>query len=190
MIRATPVRWFARLLSGKDFPFSLRRCNRQSEGQHWPFMKEPVADRPASIGAVREAFVKGREPPPARMFARLASYRWLVVGTVCIGALMGQVDSSITQLLLPRLELEFNAKLSTVSWVAVAYLLAMAAFLPIFGRLADLMVQVNTGGDPTSTLLQNCATDSSKFFLLTSASQIVTTFNQIGTVLSQLRVAK
>ena len=37
-------------------------------------------------------------------------------------------------------------------------------------------VQVNTGGDPTSTLLQNCASDSSKFFLLTSASQIVTAF--------------
>jgi len=57
-------------------------------------------------------------------------------------------------------------------------------------------VQVNTGGDPTSTLLQNCAgspgkyPDSSKFFLLTLSSQIVTTFNQIGTALSNLRVAK
>ena len=51
-------------------------------------------------------------------------------------------------------------------------------------------IQVNTGGDPTSTLLQNCASDSSKFFLLTSASAIVTTFNQIGTALSNLRVAK
>jgi Flp pilus assembly protein TadG len=51
-------------------------------------------------------------------------------------------------------------------------------------------VQVNTGGDPTSTLLQNCATDTNKFFLLTSANQIVTTFNQIGTALSNLRVAK
>ena len=48
----------------------------------------------------------------------------------------------------------------------------------------------NTGGDPISTLLRNCATDSSKFFLLTSASEIVTTFNQIGTALSNLRVAK
>ena len=55
--------------------------------------------------------------------------RWLVVGTVCIGAFMGQVDSSITQLLLPRLELEFNARLSTVSWAAVAYILAMAGAL-------------------------------------------------------------
>jgi hypothetical protein len=38
--------------------------------------------------------------------------------------------------------------------------------------------------------LQNCATDPSKFFMLTSASQIVTTFNSIGTALSQLRVAR
>ena len=50
-------------------------------------------------------------------------------------------------------------------------------------------VQVNTGGDPTSTLLQNCASDASKFFLLTSSTQIVTTFNQIGTALSNLRLA-
>ena len=51
-------------------------------------------------------------------------------------------------------------------------------------------IQVNTDGSPTSTLLQNCATDSSKFFLLTSASEIVTTFNQIATNLSKLRIAK
>src|SRR5262249_31011103 len=56
-------------------------------------------------------------------------------------------------------------------------------------------IQVNTGGDPTSTLLQNCAgspgkyPDASQFFLLTSANQIVTTFNQIGIELSRLRVA-
>ena len=50
-------------------------------------------------------------------------------------------------------------------------------------------VQVNTGGDPTSTLLQNCASDAGKFFLLTSSTQIVTTFNQIGTALTKLRLA-
>ena len=49
-------------------------------------------------------------------------------------------------------------------------------------------VQVNTGGDPTSTLLQNCASDPSQFFLLTSSSQIVTTFDSIGTALSNLRL--
>jgi Flp pilus assembly protein TadG len=55
-------------------------------------------------------------------------------------------------------------------------------------------IQVNTGGDPTSTLLQNCASNTpgttDHFFLLTSASQIVTTFNQIGTNLTQLYIAK
>ncbi len=51
-------------------------------------------------------------------------------------------------------------------------------------------IQVNTSGDPTSTLLQNCASGPDKFFLLTSANQIVATFNTIGTNLSQLRVAK
>ncbi|HZT25464.1 MAG TPA: pilus assembly protein [Pseudolabrys sp.] len=51
-------------------------------------------------------------------------------------------------------------------------------------------IQVNTDGDPTSTLLQNCASSSDKFFLLTSSNQIVTTFQQIGTNLSKLYVAK
>jgi Flp pilus assembly protein TadG len=57
-------------------------------------------------------------------------------------------------------------------------------------------VQVNTSGDPTSTLLKKCAgspgkyPDADKFFLLTSASALITTFDQIGTELSNLRVAK
>src|SRR3984893_14047897 len=86
-----------------------------------------VAPGPASIAALRAAILRGSEPPAAAIFAQRGSYRWLVVGTVCIGAFMGQVDSSITQLLLPRLESEFDARLSTVSWVAVAYLLAFGS---------------------------------------------------------------
>jgi hypothetical protein len=51
-------------------------------------------------------------------------------------------------------------------------------------------IQVNTGGDPTSTLLKNCASDSTKFWELKTSSAIATTFQQIGTNLTQLRVAK
>jgi Flp pilus assembly protein TadG len=51
-------------------------------------------------------------------------------------------------------------------------------------------IQVNTGGDPTSAVLQYCASSSDKFFLVTSASQTVSAFNSIGTSLSKLRVAK
>ena len=50
-------------------------------------------------------------------------------------------------------------------------------------------MQVDTSGDPVSTLLQSCASDPSKFFLLTSSTQIVTTFNQIGTALTNLRLS-
>ena len=51
-------------------------------------------------------------------------------------------------------------------------------------------IQVNTGGDPTSMLMQNCASSSDKFFLVTSSSGIVTVFNQIGTNLTKLRIAQ
>jgi Flp pilus assembly protein TadG len=57
-------------------------------------------------------------------------------------------------------------------------------------KITIYSIQVNTDGDPTSTLLKNCATDASKFFMLTSATQIVTTFTQIGTQLTSLRVAQ
>jgi EmrB/QacA subfamily drug resistance transporter len=92
-----------------------------------------------SIAAVRDALVRGREPPPAPAVAKLSCYRWLVVGVVSIGAFMGQVDASIAQLLLPSLERAFGSSLSAVSWVAVAYLLTMAALMPIFGRLSDML---------------------------------------------------
>jgi Flp pilus assembly protein TadG len=53
-------------------------------------------------------------------------------------------------------------------------------------------IQVNTGtpGDPTSTVLQYCASGSDKFYLVTTSSQVLTVFNSIGTSLSKLRVAK
>jgi Flp pilus assembly protein TadG len=51
-------------------------------------------------------------------------------------------------------------------------------------------VQVDTSGDPTSTLLQNCASDPSMFFKLTSSSQIVTTFQAIGNALANLHLSQ
>ena len=57
-------------------------------------------------------------------------------------------------------------------------------------------IQVNTGGDPLSTIMQNCAggpdkfSDPSKFYMVTNSSGLGTVFNAIGTNLTQLRVAK
>ena len=51
-------------------------------------------------------------------------------------------------------------------------------------------VQVNTGGDPTSAVLQYCAQNTSSFYLVTSASQTASVFTQIGTQLTKLRVLR
>ncbi len=51
-------------------------------------------------------------------------------------------------------------------------------------------LHVNTDGDPTSTLLQNCASSSDKFYLVTSANDIANAFTSIGTELTKLRVAE
>jgi hypothetical protein len=53
-----------------------------------------------------------------------------------------------------------------------------------------MAVDYTRGGDPTSTLLQNCASSTDKFYLLTSADQMTATFNTIGTNLTKLRVAQ
>jgi Flp pilus assembly protein TadG len=57
-------------------------------------------------------------------------------------------------------------------------------------------VQVNTGGDPTQLVMKNCASKPTdippgeKFFELKSANQLISTFNSIGTALSNLRIAQ
>jgi MFS family permease len=62
---------------------------------------------------------------------------WLAVATVCLGAFMGQLDSSIATLTYPALEAQFHAPLAVVEWVSLAYLLALVALLVPAGRLSD-----------------------------------------------------
>jgi len=51
-------------------------------------------------------------------------------------------------------------------------------------------IQVDTGGDGLSTIMQNCASSSDKFYRITSAGDLGTVFNAIGTNLTKLRVAR
>jgi EmrB/QacA subfamily drug resistance transporter len=80
----------------------------------------------------------GAEPPPVAFLTRLPSYPWLIVAACCIAGLMGQIDASIVQLALPTLGRVFDCTLESVSWVALAYLLGVAAFMPIFGQLCRI----------------------------------------------------
>jgi MFS family permease len=78
------------------------------------------------------------EPAPLESATRLSWYPWLIVGTTCIGAFIGQLDASIVQLALPALERNFDVSLNAVSWVAIAYSLTFASILSLFARFSEI----------------------------------------------------
>lgn len=75
---------------------------------------------------------------PLRWFVARPGYKWWVVGTVCLGAFMGQLDASIATLVIPTLRTVFHSRLANVEWVAISYLLTLVALVVMFGRLADM----------------------------------------------------
>lgn len=91
----------------------------------------------SALARLARSAADGLEAPPIAWAARQSNYAWLVVAVTCVGAFIGQLDASIVQLALPVLEATFNSGLSAVSWVAIGYLLAFAAALPIFARLSE-----------------------------------------------------
>ncbi|MBS9478374.1 MFS transporter [Ancylobacter radicis] len=78
------------------------------------------------------------EPAALAWLERQSWHPWLVVGLVSMGAFIGQLDATIVQLALPSLGHHFDVSLQHVSWIALSYLAAFVAFLPIFGRLCDM----------------------------------------------------
>src|SRR5262245_33030988 len=78
------------------------------------------------------------EPPPLAFFTRRSFHPWLVVSITCISAFIGQLDGSIVQLALPALKTTFGTSIDGVRWIAVAYLLAFAASLPVFGAICEM----------------------------------------------------
>lgn len=82
--------------------------------------------------------IRGVEPPPAALIARLPFYPWVAVAVTCIGTFIAQLDASIVQLALPALKSAFDVSVNEVRWVAVTYLLAYAALLPVFGRVCEM----------------------------------------------------
>ncbi|MER5864764.1 MFS transporter [Kitasatospora sp. NPDC002040] len=79
------------------------------------------------------------EHPRPRSVAGWRHAHWLAVGTVCLGAFLGQLTASITALVFPELERAFDANFAAVEWVALAYLLVLVALLAPIGRLSDLV---------------------------------------------------
>ncbi|HEY5137871.1 MAG TPA: DHA2 family efflux MFS transporter permease subunit, partial [Methylococcales bacterium] len=63
--------------------------------------------------------------------------RWLILLTVIIGTFLGRLDQTIVNLALPKIIQDFNITVSAAGWIATAYILANAIFVPIWGKLGD-----------------------------------------------------
>lgn len=62
---------------------------------------------------------------------------WLVLATVIVGTFLGRLDQTIVNLALPKIIEDFGISVSASGWIATAYILANAVFVPIWGKLGD-----------------------------------------------------
>lgn len=67
------------------------------------------------------------------------TYKWKAFLTVALGTMMATMDASITNIAFPILTKVFNADLTTVVWVTVAYVLVSTSTMLIIGKIGDLM---------------------------------------------------
>jgi EmrB/QacA subfamily drug resistance transporter len=66
-----------------------------------------------------------------------SNLRWWVLLTVIIGTFLGRLDQTIVNLALPKIIDSFGISVSAAGWIATAYILANAIFVPIWGKLGD-----------------------------------------------------
>jgi EmrB/QacA subfamily drug resistance transporter len=65
--------------------------------------------------------------------------RRVVLLTVCLGAFMATLDTSIVNIALPQIALDFHCSLVQISWVMLIYLVMNVSLLLTSGRLGDLL---------------------------------------------------
>jgi EmrB/QacA subfamily drug resistance transporter len=75
---------------------------------------------------------------PHPYFSNRPTWKWFILTTVLVGATMSALDVSIVNIAMPTLKGDFNVSMATIEWVAMAYMLTLTIFLPLFGRLADI----------------------------------------------------
>jgi len=66
-----------------------------------------------------------------------SNVEWLVLATVIIGTFLGRLDQTIVNLALPKMISDFGITVSTGGWIATAYIIANAVFVPVWGKLGD-----------------------------------------------------
>jgi len=66
-----------------------------------------------------------------------SNLRWWILITVTVGTFLGRLDQTIVNLALPDIISDFGITVTSAGWIATAYILANAIFVPIWGKLGD-----------------------------------------------------
>jgi EmrB/QacA subfamily drug resistance transporter len=64
---------------------------------------------------------------------------WLVLGAVMIGTLLVGLDRTIINLAVPAVVRDFDLAIPTAGWLATAYIITDSVFIPVFGKLGDML---------------------------------------------------
>jgi EmrB/QacA subfamily drug resistance transporter len=67
------------------------------------------------------------------------SNQWLILLTVMLASFLGRLDGTIVNLALPKIISDFGITVSEASWISTAYIIANAIFVPVFGKLGDMI---------------------------------------------------
>src|SRR5690242_8987339 len=76
-------------------------------------------------------------PASAASDTNASRLRWMVLLTVIVGTFLGRLDQTIVNLALPKMIDDFRITVTSAGWIATAYILANAIFVPIWGKLGD-----------------------------------------------------
>src|SRR5579863_7339570 len=78
---------------------------------------------------------RDREPggPVRRRAGAQSRTTQMALSIICLGALMSAVDATVTNVALNTLEHDLHSSVADVQWVMTAYLLAVAAVIPVSG---------------------------------------------------------
>jgi EmrB/QacA subfamily drug resistance transporter len=69
--------------------------------------------------------------------SKIGRYRWMILITVIVGTFLGRLDQTIVNLALPKIIIDYRITVTSAGWIATAYILANAIFVPIWGKLGD-----------------------------------------------------
>ncbi len=67
------------------------------------------------------------------------SKRYSILAAVMVGNIMGPVDASIVNVVLPTIAQYFGVGVSAAQWVPMVYLLTIGSLLMFYGRLGDIL---------------------------------------------------